>query len=124
MTGQFCTVLAGCAFAMILGTSSARAASGRIAFSGAVVAPTCAVSQARLDALQSHQVSTAAAGLQLACQGATASAAAAPTTYSLTVTSLDTTTTDNNRLLTYFLDYVNAADKTGTQAKLVTQIFS
>lgn len=124
MTSQLSTVLAGCVLTMILGTSTARAASGRIGFSGAVVAPTCAVSQARMDALQSHQVSADAVGLQLACHGGTASAAAAPTTYSLTVTSLDTTAADNNGLLTYFLGYLNAADKTGTQAKLVTQTFA
>ncbi len=124
MTGQLCTVLAGCVLALIFGTSNARATSGRIVFSGAVVAPTCAVSQARMNALQSHQVSADAVGLRLACHGATASAAAAPTTYSLTVTSLDTTTADNNRLLTYFLGYLNATDKTAAQAKLVTQTFA
>jgi type 1 fimbria pilin len=118
MKGRFGAVLAGCLLAMVLGSTTARAAEGRIEFSGAVLAPTCAASVARIDALLAHQDDGSA---QIACQGAGASA---PTTYSLTVSSIDTKSAGNNQLLTYFLGYAHAAGKAGTQPALVTQVFS
>lgn len=121
MTGRFGAGLAGCLLAMVFGSMTARAAEGRIQFSGAVLAPTCAASVARIDALLAHQDDGSA---QIACQGAGASAPAAPTTYSLTVSSIDAESAGSNQLLTYFLGYANAAGKAGTQPALVTQVFS
>jgi type 1 fimbria pilin len=106
---------------MVLGSTTARAAEGRIEFSGAVLAPTCAASVARIDALLALQDNGSA---QIACQGAGAGTPAAPTTYSLTVSSIDTKSAGNNQLLTYFLGYAHAAGKAGTQPALVTQVFS
>jgi len=109
---------------MVLGTSTAWAADGRIQFSGAVLAPTCAASEARIDALLSHQGNEGVVSAQLACPGASARAPTEPTTYSLTVSSLDTKTAGNNRLLTYFVGYLDATHGADAQPTLVTQIFA
>jgi type 1 fimbria pilin len=124
MKAQLHTVLAGCLLAVLVGTSTALAAEGHIDFSGEIVAPTCVVSQTRIDAWLSHPSGADPDSSRIACRSADTSPAAVPTTYSLTVTSLDAMTAKDNRLLAYFVGYVNAADKTGTQARLVTQIFA
>ncbi len=121
MTGQFCTVLAGCAFAMILGTSSARAASGRIAFSGAVVAPTCAVAGISAESAQSISIHAASASREFAC-GAAAAPAGSAETYKVTVTALDGAT-KNDRLLAYFSGYITPAGVAAHAAEVVTQTF-
>ncbi|MFA6229046.1 MAG: hypothetical protein WC617_02580 [Rhodanobacter sp.] len=123
MKGRFGAVLAGCLLAMVFGSSATQAADGRIQFSGAVLAPTCVASEARIEALLTHQDS-AGGSSQIACQGAGAGAATEPATYSLTVSSVDTKSAGNDRLLTYFLGYANAADNADTQPALVTQVFS
>lgn len=123
MKGQFGAVMAGCLLAMVLGMSTARAADGRIQFSGAVVAPTCGASEARVDALLSHQGNASVASAQLACPGASTSAPTEPTTYSLTVSSLDAKSAGNDRLLTYFVGYLDATHGANAQPTLVTQVF-
>ena len=122
MTGSFCTVLAGCALAMIFGASSAKAASGRIVFSGAVVEPTCSVSDARIDATASPQSSHGSAPRRFAC-GSADTPADAGRAYALTEVSLDAAVTAHDRLLNYFAGYLNAAGIGGAEAKLVTQTF-
>ena len=122
MTGSFCTVLAGCALAMLFGASNAKAASGRIMFSGAVVEPTCSVSDARIDATASPQSNHGSAPRRFAC-GSTDTAADAGRAYALTEVSLDAVVTAHDRLLDYFAGYLNAAGISGAEAKLVTQTF-
>lgn len=123
MKGRFGAVLAGCLLAMVFG-STAQAADGRIQFFGAIVAPTCAASEAQIEALLSGQVGTdARASPRIACIGASADSNRVPTSYSLTVTSLNPTTADNNHLLAYFVAYASAADNAGARVKLVTQTF-
>ncbi len=122
MTGQFCTVLAGCAFAMILGTSSARAATGRIAFSGSIVTPTCVVAGISDESAQSISTQTGSALREFACGVAAASPGSAEA-YKVTVTALDGATT-NDRLLAYFSGYVTTAGTAARAAELVTQTFN
>lgn len=123
MKGRFGAVLAGCLLALVFGSSTAWAADGRIQFSGAVLAPTCAASVAWIDALLAHPDNTIAGSTPIACAGGSASASTEPTTYSLTVSSIDTKSAGNNQLLTYFLGYVNAAENTETRPALITQVF-
>ena len=122
MTGQFCTVLAGCAFAMIFGSSSARAANGRIVFSGSIVTPTCVVADATAESAQSISIHAASASREFAC-GTAAAPAGSAETYKVTVTALDGAT-KNDRLLAYFSGYVTPAGVGDPAAKLVTQTFN
>jgi len=120
MTSQLCTLLAGCILATIFGTSTARAASGRIAFSGAVVAPTCSVSDTRINLTASPQPGLGTSPHRFAC-GSADTVADAGRTYALTEVSLDTAAIGNDRVLAYFAGYLSA---TGVaDAKLVTQTF-
>jgi len=119
MTSQLCTLLAGCILATIFGTSTARAASGRIAFSGAVVAPTCVASEAHIGAVALGQNKTSG---WLVC-GNPATATDAGRVYSVTVASLDSTTLPHDRLLGYFSGYAKASGIDGIKARLVTQTF-
>ncbi len=121
MKSRFGAVLAGCLLAMVFGSSVAQAADGRIQFSGAIVAPTCAASEVHIEALIAAQVGADAGSSKVACFGA--DAGIKPTSYSLTVTTLDPAVADNDRLLAYFVGYVNAADNARAQVKLVTQTF-
>lgn len=120
MTSQLCTLLAGCILATIFGTSTARAASGRVVFSGAIVAPTCAASET-VSAVTSSQPGQNPASSRFVCGNAGA-VADAGRAYSVTVDSLGASTT-NDRLLNYFAGYVAAAGVGQANAKLVTQIF-
>lgn len=62
MAGSLCKWLAGCAFLACIGVSSAHAATGRIAFSGAVVESTCTieVAPAAADTAERHSCRHAA----------------------------------------------------------------
>ena len=122
MTGQFCTVLAGCVFAMIFGTSTARAASGRIVFSGVIVAPTCSISDASAAAAISSRAGLSLASRHFTC-GRPGTVADSGRSYTATVATLGYSAT-SNRLLNYFTGYVLAADPTSTSAKLVTETFN
>lgn len=124
MNGRFGAVLAGCLLAMVFGSSTARAAEGLIRFSGAVLAPTCAAGGARIDALLAHPGIGSAEDAHMACLGASTSAPAEPTTYSLKVSSIDTKSAGNDQLLIYFLGYAGAASHGDAQPALVTQVFS
>ena len=122
MTGQFCTVLAGCAFAMIFGSSSARAANGRIVFSGSIVTPTCVVADATAESAQSISSHLGSALREFVCGNSTAPAGSGET-YKVTVTALDGAT-KHDRLLAYFTGYVTMAGVGAPAAKLVTQTFN
>ncbi|MDE2306792.1 MAG: hypothetical protein KGJ97_00720 [Xanthomonadaceae bacterium] len=118
MTSQLCTLLAGCILATIFGTATARAATGRIAFSGAVVAPTCA---APIDVSTTVQPGQSQSSGRYVC-GSAGAAADAGRSYSVTVASLGPSTT-SDRLLNYFAGYVGAAGIGQANPKLVTQTY-
>jgi type 1 fimbria pilin len=121
MTGPFfSTTLVACALAMSLVTLSAKAADGRVIFSGAIVEPTCHVDQRSLDmaSLLAAEVPTAS---RVACAGASGPSAVAPQAYTLTVSHLSTETPD--RLLRYFAGYVAAGSADRVDASLLTQTY-
>ena len=122
MTGQLCTVLAGCVLAMIFGTSSARAASGRIVFSGSIVTPTCAVADVSAGSTRSISTTPGSTSREFTC-GNSGSPAGSGVTYSVTVATLGVSTKDD-RLLDYFTGYVALAGPGNPSAKLVTQTFN
>jgi hypothetical protein len=111
MSGPLGIALAG--LVMLVGVSSAYAASGRVVFSGGVIEPTCLTED-----VDGDMASPPVAGLaprRLTC-GRT------PTepgrSYSRTVIRLDAASVANNRLLDYFVGYANPAD-----ARLVVRTY-
>ncbi|MFC5580594.1 hypothetical protein [Rhodanobacter terrae] len=117
MTGPFFSFsLAGCALALSLVASNAKAAGGRIAFSGAVVTPTCSVVPA--SGSQAGGISGSPFGVD--CPGS-ASAGAAKPAYVATVTKL--TAAEPDRVLEYFSDYVAAGHAAAERPMLVTQVY-
>lgn len=113
MSGPFGIALAG--LAMLVGTASAYAASGRVVFSGAVVEPTCLAEDVDGGEAAPSPPVTGLAPRRLAC-GQT------PTdpgrSYSRTVIRLDAASVANNRLLDYFVSYASAAE-----ARLVVRTY-
>lgn len=118
MTRAFRIMWAGCTLAMIVGSSSVRADGGTLSFSGAVVEPTCSVSDSRVIAA-SARPNPNATPQRFAC-GSADTAVEAGRAYALTEVSLDAATA-NDRLLAYFAGYLSAAGS--AEAKVVTQTF-
>jgi type 1 fimbria pilin len=113
MTRSLGFLLSTCICTLLLSVSTAKAAGGQIAFSGAVVEPTCSINDARVNAAVSTPSSAACSRADtLADAGRIAS---------LTATDLDVATADHDRLLTYFSGYLGTANI--ADAKLVTQTF-
>jgi len=106
--------LAGCAMVMLVGMSTARAATGRIVFSGAVVEPTC--SMAELGSVA--HVAAGAAAQRLVC-GRTATDAGR--TYTREVIDLATADRSHNRLLDYFASYARGTG--AAAAKVVVHTY-
>lgn len=113
--------LAGAALTMLLAPALARADGGTITFSGAVVAPTCAVNAARISAVPPRPRPYPAPTSQRFACGQTDVAADAGRVYALTEVSLDAFNIDGDRVLAYFANYLGAAGVSG--AKLVTQTY-
>lgn len=101
--------LTGCAMVMLVGLPTARAATGRIVFSGAVVEPTCSTEEFG----SVTRVATGAVTQRLVC-GRTATDAGR--TYTREVIELAAANRGHNRLLDYFASY---APRTGDAAAKV-----
>jgi len=119
MTGPFNTLLVGCLLSMTLGISPAKASSGRIVFSGAVVAPTCSANTARPVAPQPYASSQRPASGEFVCLDANGTADMARA-YSRTKVRLDAIDAAGNRLLSYFAGYESGD---GAGVTLVTHTF-
>lgn len=100
--------------ALLAGAGSARAAEGRIAFSGAVVEPTCAVAQPGADL-----AGASAAPTRQSC-GKTASNPGR--VYTRTVRPVDEASAGGDRLLTYFARNASLEQGPG-QARLVVRTY-
>lgn len=117
MTGPFFSFsLVGCALALSLVALDARAAGGRIAFSGAVVTPTCSVVAA--SGTQAGEISGSPFGVD--CPGLAPTSTAKPA-HSVTVSKL--TAAESDRVLAYFSDYVAASQAAAQRPVLVTQVY-
>ena len=112
----FCNVLAGCALVMFFVTSTANAADGRIAFSGAVVEPTCSPG---LESVVHADTDAGSAAQRLDC-GRTA--ADAGRTYSREVLDLTMASRYHDRLLDYFASYAPLVIG-GDAAKVVVRTY-
>ncbi len=110
----FSVILACCVSVGLLFSCAAQAASGRVAFSGAVVEPTCSTQAAERTAAMPG------ASVRLACAGSAAEAATSPQTYTLQMTPLSGAPAD--RLLNYFAGYARGDNPTAT-AQLATRIY-
>lgn len=105
---------------MVAGIASAQAANGRIAFSGAIVAPTCSTTDIQLPAAIGAGQIDAQGSRQLSC-GQTATDPGR--SYTRTVTVLDATMTSNNQLLGHLASYTKAAGASGMPARLVVHTY-
>lgn len=104
--------------AMLASMPSAKAATGHIVFSGAVLEPTCSTESAHVDSANpSRSVEGLVQGRSTCRQTPTDPGRS----YSRTVVRLDATTIANDRLLDYFAGYANA--ESGVQAKLVVRTY-
>lgn len=115
------TKFSGCALAamvVLASASSAYAATGRIAFSGAVVEPTCSTESVASDAAAVATAIDRFAPARSSC-GRTASDPGRP--YSHTLVSLDASAVASDRLLGYFAGYANVEG--GPQAELVVRTY-
>ena len=108
--------LAGCAMVTLVGVSTARAATGRIVFSGAVVEPTCSTTE--LGSVM-HDA-TGSAAQHLAC-GRTATDAGR--TYTREVIDLATANRSHDRLLDYFVSYAPRTADGDAAAKVVVHTY-
>lgn len=115
MTGVLINLVLTCGVCIaMLGSLPARAADGRINFSGAVVVPTCAI------ALEQTIIRSAAVmSQQRGCPSSGRSAIAGA--YMLRVTHLSPHSPDH--LLSYFASYTQAINAHGGSAQLVTLIY-
>jgi hypothetical protein len=118
MASPLGTTLAGCALTLLVGMSSAYAASGRIAFSGAVVEPTCSTEGTLIDPEQ-HS-GDASIQRRLSC-GRTATDPGR--SYSRVVISLAEADLAHDRLLGYFASYARATDDGKAAAKIVVHTY-
>ena len=108
------------ALALVAAFSVAEAGNGRISFSGAVVEPTCTVTEHQLAVSLAAQAANAHATQRLVC-GRTATDAGR--FYARTVVDLDADAVANSRLLDYFAGYANAGAADGKGAKLVVRTY-
>ena len=104
------------ALVLLAAFSVAKASSGRVSFSGAVVEPTCAVADHQLSASVVAQAADGQASARLVCNQ-TATDPGRP--YSRVVVDLDAARVANDRLLAYFAR--NQADP--VNAKLIMRTY-
>jgi hypothetical protein len=131
MRGPRWLVLSGCFLAMVVGSSTVKAASvekdvgkavgGTITFVGALVEPTCNISSVP-DLLGAE---TRPAGTQQSyrrtCSGTTPTPASASRVYSTSVVHLSSSESD--QVLRYFAGYVRAGQPGSADPVLVTQTY-
>lgn len=118
MASRLGTTLAGCALILLIGMSTAQAATGRITFSGAVVEPTCST-EATLGQPEQPAGDASLPG-RLSC-GRTATDPGR--SYSRVVINLADADLVHDRLLGYFASYAHATDDGRTTAKVVVHTY-
>jgi hypothetical protein len=110
--------LAGCALIAFIGVSAVRAATGRIAFSGAIVEPTCSGESVAIG-----PVSASFDGSVIARLSCGRTAADPGRVYSRTVTHPTAANLEHDRLLAYFASYAHAAGDGETTVKVVVNTY-
>lgn len=121
MTCQlFSALLVGCLCVAMLGVSSAKAADGRIVFTGAVVEPTCTATSENIAAMAPASGQSTEAR-HFTCAGSSARSRSANRSYSLLVSSLAIDNQTKSPLLAYFVGYLQPSER--ATAKLVTQTY-
>lgn len=118
MIGSLGTALAGCALTMFFGMSTAKAAGGRIVFSGAVVEPTCSTE----GTLAGPEPRSGDEPIQrrMSC-GRTATDPGS--SYSRVVVSLADADLAHDRLLGYFASYARVASDGKATAKIIVHTY-
>jgi hypothetical protein len=122
MASPLGTRFSGCALitlAVLAGMSSANAATGSIAFSGAVVEPTCPTENVNLDVAISTGSVDGGVSRRLSCGDV---ATDSGRSYSRAVVDLDAENIGDDRLLNYFASYANVAGDE-KRAKVVTRTY-
>lgn len=106
-------VLVGCISLAVWGCPAAKAEGGRVAFSGAIVEPTCEIQPERFAVPEPSR--------RIGCPSATAAPGESTRGYVMTVTKLSAGTPD--RLLSYFAGYLDGSGSSPESARLVTQTY-
>jgi type 1 fimbria pilin len=104
---------------LLVAAFSATAATGRIAFSGAIAEPTCSAESTSSEATPLVQRPVFAPHRQTC--GRTRDQPGC--SYSNVVTRLDTANAGSDRLLAYFVGYANSGGAATTQATLVVRTY-
>lgn len=120
MTITLLLVVAGYLGASALVPSLARAADGRITFSGKVVTPTCSVATPVIATVAAEPFAVAAPRRLTCAPSGNASVAASPG-YALTAVRLSSSVHD--RVLKYFDAYVKAGRPDATDPLLLTRVY-
>ena len=111
-------VFAGCALIAFIGVSTVRAATGRIAFSGAIVEPTCSRESVAIGPVLSSPDGSVTA--RLSC-GRTA--VDPGRVYSRKVTHPTATNLEHDSLLAYFASYANPSGGGETKVKVIVNTY-
>lgn len=111
-------VFAGCALIAFIGGSTVRAATGRIAFSGRIVEPTCSGESVAIGPVLSSPDGSVT--VRLSC-GRTA--ADPGRIYSRKVTYPTAANLEHDRLLAYFASYANSAGGGETKLKVIVNTY-
>ena len=109
--------LAGCALIVFIGATAVQAATGRIAFSGAVVEPTCTSEGGPIEVTTPAFAGSASA--HLSCGRTTTDPGRS---YSQQITRLAPADLEHDRLLAYFASYAGAGDD-GANVKVVIKTY-
>jgi hypothetical protein len=118
MAGFLGTALAGCALTILVGMSTAQAASGRIVFSGAVVESTCSTEGTPIG-IEPGAASESGHGRMNCGRTATDSGRS----YSRTVIGLADADLVHDRLLGYFASYARVADDGKAAAQILVHTY-
>jgi len=110
--------LAGCALIVFIGVTAVQAATGRIAFSGAVVEPTCTSEGEPIKV--TTPAFAASASARHSCGRTTTDPGRS---YSQQVTRLAPADLAHDRLLAYFASYAGAGDNDGANVKVVINTY-
>jgi hypothetical protein len=120
MTMSLIVVVAGCLYAMAFIPAAVSAASGQIAFSGAIVEPTCNAPPVEVT-MAAYAPGTETRARRLACGKLDHAAAGASQRYVLTTEHLSSSVSD--RVLKYFDAYVKASQPHAADPVLLTQTY-
>ncbi|WP_445145576.1 hypothetical protein [Dyella sp. Tek66A03] len=110
-----------CVVALAQGVPAAYASGGTITFVGAIMAPTCSTTDARIEGVANASASHAS-NSRFVCEDRNTTFDPAQS-FTLNVTTIQASGMADDRVLSYFAGYAKAAGSDEAAVKLVTQTF-